>query len=143
MQNDSHQQQFYWALTPEGWVPCDGFDTRPGNAVVVSRIQPWGIGDVESGVRPTNFQEARLIQDADKEALVGCFGPAPQYPIPRESLIRITEKVTRLLGLRTKRPAAWDELRNALIEARYLRGILSAPGKGGVDAENGPPEPTR
>jgi hypothetical protein len=131
MQADSQPGQFFWALTPNGWVLCDGFDSRPADAVVVTRVQPAGVPDLETGLRSNISEEARFDEAADKDALIRRFGRAPQYPIPAESVAAITEKVTRLVGLRGQHGGgAWDELRNALIEARYLRGVVSGRNEG-------------
>jgi hypothetical protein len=119
--------KFYWALTPNGWVQCDGLDARPADAVVVAVIEPFGSPNLETGVRPTHYQQIRYDEAADKDALIRRFGRAPQYPIPAESVAAITEKVSKLVGLRSKHGGgAWDELRDALIEARYLRGLVAS-----------------
>jgi hypothetical protein len=127
MTDDTPPNQFFWALTPNGWVTCDSFDARPADAVAVRRTVPPTSCNVEDGVGVSVAEQAAY---GDSASLIDQFGQAPRYPIPQASLERIDNEVNRIFGYRGKHKAGWDALRNALIEARYLRGLLDSSGTG-------------
>jgi hypothetical protein len=89
---------------------------------------------VEDGVGVV-VSEQSSRDPGEKDRLQKSFGRAPRFPIPQESYDRIMERVLRLAGTRDTR-GLWDALRDALIEARFLRGIVYGPESPSTDSDS-------
>lgn len=117
-------KEIYWALTPAGWVPCDGFADRPRNSLEVACIRLPRTCGVEDGGGAT-LREHVGYGVSESATLIARFGEPPKWPVPQSSLQWIVSSADRIFGSRSRHPAGWDALRDALIEACYLRGLVN------------------
>jgi hypothetical protein len=123
--DETPPDEIYWALTPAGWVPCEGFSERPRDSLEVACMRLPETRDVEAGGGAALWKHVGYGV-SESASLVARFGEPPRWPVPQSSLQGIVSSVDRIFGSRSSHPAGWDALRDALIEARYLRGLLDS-----------------
>lgn len=125
MMDEAPPKEIYWALAPAGRVPCDGFAERPRDSLEVACIRLPGTPDAVD-VGGATLWEHTGYGVSESASLVARFGEPPKWPVPQSSLQRIASSADRIFGSRSRHPAGWDAVRDVLIEARYLRGLLDS-----------------
>ncbi len=117
--------EMFWALTPSGWKRVASREDVPADAVRVSRISRFGQRSLANGIGPFTIEETSPEGAADAAPLLARWGSAPREDLTQEEYEEAEFSIEQRLGHPVPERLKVRHLREALLEARWLRKRLT------------------